>query len=681
MEGGDTWYYDSPTAVHPYFNINSNNDGSDDLSSLSGQSGSFTNGMLFNYNGENNWIDRLSAQAPAFSVFENSSPTYTAGVAHDAGTYKTIGASFEFGGLVNGSGISTRTSLMNAYLEFFGLIGQPMSPGYASSASWICEDSIVQFNDTSLGSISGWFWECPGGEPAYSDQQNPSVRYEDAGSYDVTLSVSDGINSATVVVPSAITVLSNAEVTLQPTDTSLQLLETAVFASSANGYVSCSWEISLDSGLTWAPLQDDSFFSGSSTPVLAVNVLNDSLDGASFRCVYTGHCGNLAVTGMAFLEIPGAVLFGTTYYLNGDSTVLSGVPVSTQGQAVKSTVSDNKGWYELGLEQAGNYTLHPTPVQAWGGVNATDALAMLRHFVGMDILTGLPLIAGDVDGSGYVNATDALMASQRFVGLMTSFPAGDWAYDLPGFYFDGVQSVNLDIPFLCVGDIDRSYLSSKKTMTTVRYSGTYHENDDGSVNVPLYLETKEGVGALSASFAVPHSWELLNVQSYENQGWLEFSINKGNLKLSWFSLEPFVPADQKKAFITLRIKKDKTSLAESIDLRSLELANEEAEVMKTAVLFLPDGRPAGEIIVGDPFPVPAKDHVIIPHSGKGADNVSVTVISVDGKQVGRFEYLVEKESMEIHVPVDYGAGLFMLRIDTRLENRVITNWKKIVVTD
>lgn len=40
MEGGDTWYYDTQTAVHPMFNITGIADGTGDLSTLQGQTGS-----------------------------------------------------------------------------------------------------------------------------------------------------------------------------------------------------------------------------------------------------------------------------------------------------------------------------------------------------------------------------------------------------------------------------------------------------------------------------------------------------------------------------------------------------------------------------------------------------------------------------------------------------------------
>ncbi len=123
MEGGDTWYYDDPTPVHSYFNIGATSDGDDDLGTLIGQNGTFAEGMQFGYSGDNNWIDRLTASAPAEIVFQNNNPVYGAMIAHDADTYKTIGASFEFGGLTDGSAPSTKEKLMAEIIDFFELNG------------------------------------------------------------------------------------------------------------------------------------------------------------------------------------------------------------------------------------------------------------------------------------------------------------------------------------------------------------------------------------------------------------------------------------------------------------------------------------------------------------------------------------------------------------------------------
>jgi hypothetical protein len=126
MEGGDTWFYDSQTAVHPMFKITGTSDGSSDLGTVQGVAGTFTEGMSFTYTGDNAWIDHITNIPPASMIFNNMSPAYGCAVAYDAGTYKTIGTSFEFGGLSDGISRSTKDELMAEIIDFFGLSPIPV---------------------------------------------------------------------------------------------------------------------------------------------------------------------------------------------------------------------------------------------------------------------------------------------------------------------------------------------------------------------------------------------------------------------------------------------------------------------------------------------------------------------------------------------------------------------------
>jgi hypothetical protein len=119
MEGGDTWSFDDPTAVHPMFGIDGLEDGEGDLGTIIGHSGTFTEGIVFSYVGENNWIDRLAPLGDAFSILSNQMPAYVTAIANVGPNYKTIGASHEFGGLADD--VYTKDFLMYKYLEFFDI--------------------------------------------------------------------------------------------------------------------------------------------------------------------------------------------------------------------------------------------------------------------------------------------------------------------------------------------------------------------------------------------------------------------------------------------------------------------------------------------------------------------------------------------------------------------------------
>jgi hypothetical protein len=120
MEGGDTWAYDEATPVHPYFSIDGTDDGTDDLHTVTGVDGSFAGGFAFTYNGENGYIDHLVPTETAISLFTNLSSEYDIGIANETETYKTIGTSFEFGGLLDG-GHGTKDGIMAEILRFFDI--------------------------------------------------------------------------------------------------------------------------------------------------------------------------------------------------------------------------------------------------------------------------------------------------------------------------------------------------------------------------------------------------------------------------------------------------------------------------------------------------------------------------------------------------------------------------------
>lgn len=115
MEGGDTWAWDFPTDLHPKFKINGNSDGEGDLQNVIGLA-CFA-GLELVYGGTQQYIDRISPQDGAYLYFQNSSPSYGCGVGFDNGTYRTLGVSYQFGGLTDGA--TTKNNVMSDILDFF----------------------------------------------------------------------------------------------------------------------------------------------------------------------------------------------------------------------------------------------------------------------------------------------------------------------------------------------------------------------------------------------------------------------------------------------------------------------------------------------------------------------------------------------------------------------------------
>ncbi len=63
----------------------------------------------------------------------------------------------------------------------------------------IMEGETVHFIDMSQGNPTAWTWSLDGGTPASSDEQNPAVRYDKAGSYTVKLVAAKGDETSEAV--------------------------------------------------------------------------------------------------------------------------------------------------------------------------------------------------------------------------------------------------------------------------------------------------------------------------------------------------------------------------------------------------------------------------------------------------------------------------------------------------
>ncbi|MCD4698494.1 MAG: T9SS type A sorting domain-containing protein, partial [Bacteroidales bacterium] len=124
LEGRRFWIADIPTPVHSMFNIDVSDAFYFEYENIVGVPGTLTNGMDFEFDSPQPAnVYSLEPVSPAISILTSQDPYYSSAVAYDAGTYKTIGASFEFGCLTDGSSPSTKQELMQLILDWFqGLI-------------------------------------------------------------------------------------------------------------------------------------------------------------------------------------------------------------------------------------------------------------------------------------------------------------------------------------------------------------------------------------------------------------------------------------------------------------------------------------------------------------------------------------------------------------------------------
>jgi len=160
---------------------------------------------------------------------------------------------------------------------------------------------------------------------------------------------------------------------------------------------------------------------------------------------------------------------GELRYDNPAVTPLAGVPVvlkSLLGNIVAADTTNSSGAYSLRGFANGTYMLDALPDGNWGGVNATDALQINRHFTSLLMLSPLRQSAADVNLNQAINSADALLINRRITGLITSFNAGVWVSDRPTLTAQG-SAISLNLRMLCVGDVNGSYTPTVTTPNLV----------------------------------------------------------------------------------------------------------------------------------------------------------------------------------------------------------------------
>ncbi len=120
MEGGDVWYADPHNNngynFSPLFRINPVSNSVGQFPKVLGTDNSFTRTMEFTYSGEHNSIDRINPYGSAVTIFKNDYNSFNCGV---CANHKTVGISFELGGLVDSIEPSTRLTLIDSIMNFF----------------------------------------------------------------------------------------------------------------------------------------------------------------------------------------------------------------------------------------------------------------------------------------------------------------------------------------------------------------------------------------------------------------------------------------------------------------------------------------------------------------------------------------------------------------------------------
>jgi len=95
-----------------------------------------------------------------------------------------------------------------AWLDFIIFPVAVYEASFISDETEICEGASVTFTDQSPVTTISWDWTFEGGTPNTSTQQNPVVEYSSAGIFDVSLTISNGSETNTLLMEDYISVIT-----------------------------------------------------------------------------------------------------------------------------------------------------------------------------------------------------------------------------------------------------------------------------------------------------------------------------------------------------------------------------------------------------------------------------------------------------------------------------------------
>jgi PKD repeat protein len=144
-------------------------------------------------NSPTSWSWTFNGGTPSGSTQQNPTITY-----NTAGTY-TVSLT-----ATNSAGSDTETK--TNYITVEEIPVNPPVSAFSASTTTINIGGSVTFTDQSTNNPTAWSWTFEGGTPSTSSQQNPTITYNTAGIYDVSLTVTNSAGSDTETKTDYITV-------------------------------------------------------------------------------------------------------------------------------------------------------------------------------------------------------------------------------------------------------------------------------------------------------------------------------------------------------------------------------------------------------------------------------------------------------------------------------------------
>ncbi|MBE0639957.1 MAG: M6 family metalloprotease domain-containing protein [Bacteroidales bacterium] len=215
---------------------------------------------------------------------------------------------------------------------------KPPIANFSVSTQLITENCSVEFYDLSLCYVDAWEWTFEGGTPATSIEQNPSgIFYENEGTYDVTLKVTNQWGEHTVVFENLIEVSTSvlpvvnftASDTLACTNKVIQFIDQSTLCPMA-----WNWEITPSSF---------EFVNGTSAASQHPEVIFNSPTTYSVKLTVENANGNSELSRQNYIQAGGANFVDFVGSFEEDSFAQQGWMVENPDNAITWSLWDVEG--------------------------------------------------------------------------------------------------------------------------------------------------------------------------------------------------------------------------------------------------------------------------------------------------------------------------------------------------
>ena len=295
-----------------------------------------------------------------------------------------------------------------------------------------CEGLTVSFSDQSSASVTSWDWSFSGATPNSSTVQNPTVIYDNSGTYDVTLIVTNSVGMDTFTQTQYITIDASPAADF----TSLVNGADVDFTNTSSAATSFSWDFGDGNGSTDANPMHSYTMDGNYTVQLIA--MND--------------CGNDTITQEVLIVTP-----PTAGFIADVTSGCAPLTVNFTSQASSNATTWN--WSFPGGTPSSSTEENPTVVYSSAGVY--DVTLEVGNAAGTDEVTSTALIVvDDVPDAGFSSSVNDLdvdftNSSSNATSYTWDFGDGNGSSDtdpMHSYTMDGTYTVQLVAINTCGND-------------------------------------------------------------------------------------------------------------------------------------------------------------------------------------------------------------------------------------